>query len=80
MGQVLFEGLRLAVIGLALGVPLALYGARIAVSQRLLPEGQMPVWTLAAALIILALSAVIAVLAPAMRASSIDPMQALRRG
>lgn len=80
MGQVLFEGLRLAFIGLALGVPLALDVARIAASQKLLPEGEMPVWTLVVAIGALAVSAVVAVLAPALRASSIDPMQALRRG
>ncbi|MFN0104411.1 MAG: ADOP family duplicated permease [Bryobacteraceae bacterium] len=80
MGQVLFEGLLLAFAGLLLGVPLALYGASVATSQNLLPEGAMPYWTLAAALLGLGLSAVIAVLGPALRASSIEPMQALRRG
>jgi predicted permease len=80
MGQVLFEGLLLAFAGLLLGVPLALYGAGVATSQKLLPEGAMPYWTLAAALAGLGLSALIAVLGPALRASSIDPMQALRRG
>jgi predicted permease len=80
MGQVLFEGLRLAFIGLLLGVPLALYGARIATSQKLLPEGAVPYWTLGMAVVVLGLSAAMAVLGPALRASSIDPMQALRRG
>lgn len=80
LGQVLFEGMRLAAIGLVLGVPLAIYGAQLAQKQRLVPEGPLPYWTLAAAIGILALSALAAVLAPAMRASSIDPMRALRRG
>jgi ABC-type antimicrobial peptide transport system permease subunit len=80
MGQVLFEGLRLAFAGLLLGLPLALWGANLAVEQKMLPEGTVPYWTLAAAIGALAGAAVMAVLAPAMRASSIDPMQALRKG
>lgn len=80
MSQVLYEGLLLAFAGLLLGVPLALYGANIATSQKLLPEGATPYWTLAAALAGLAVAATMAVLAPALRASSIEPMQALRRG
>jgi predicted permease len=80
MGQVLYEGLLLAFAGLLLGVPLALYGDNIATSQKLLPEGATPYWTLAAALAGLAVAATMAVLGPALRASSIDPMQALRRG
>ena len=80
MSQVLREGLLLAFAGLALGVPLAIYLARVAESQKLVPAGTMPVWTLLAALGVLALSAVLAVLGPAVRASSVEPMQALRQG
>jgi predicted permease len=80
MRQVLFEGLRLALAGLALGVPLAVHGSRLAVSQKLLPEGAVPYWTLGVALAVLAVSAVLAVLGPALRASSIEPMEALRQG
>lgn len=80
LGQVLFEGMGLAVAGLVIGTPLALYAARVAAAQKLLPEGEMPVWTLAWAIGVLALAAVLAVLAPAVRASSVEPMTALRRG
>jgi ABC-type lipoprotein release transport system permease subunit len=80
IAHVLWEGMRLAAVGLALGVPLAIYGARLAETQRLLPEGPLPYWTLAAAIGVLAFSAAMAVLAPALRASSIEPMQALRQG
>lgn len=78
--QVLREGLALAFVGLAVGTPLAIYAARVAAEQKVLPQGEMPVWTLAWAIGVLAVSAVLAVLAPAMRASSVEPMQALRRG
>src|SRR5260370_41925770 len=45
MGQVLWEGMKLAGAGLALGVPLAVYGTRLAESQRPLPAGPLPYWT-----------------------------------
>jgi predicted permease len=80
MRQVLREGLVLAVAGLVFGLPLAAYAARVAVLQKILPEGATPYWTLGAALSVLTLAAVLAVLGPALRASSIEPMQALRRG
>lgn len=80
MGQVVMEGLRLAVAGLVLGVPLALYAARVAELQKLLPEGPLPLWTLLMAVGVLGGSTVLAVLAPALRAASVEPMQALRRG
>jgi hypothetical protein len=80
MRQVLREGLVLALAGLLLGLPLAAYVARVAVLQKILPEGPVPYWTLGVALLVLAVSAVLAVLGPALRASSIEPMAALRRG
>jgi ABC-type antimicrobial peptide transport system permease subunit len=80
MGQVLREGLGLAAAGLAVGVPLAVAAARVAASQRLLPEGTAPVWPLAAALGLLAAAAVTAVWGPARRASAVEPMEALRQG
>ena len=80
LAQVLREGLGLALAGLVLGTPLALYAARVAAAQNVLPEGDMPVWTLAWAIAVLAVSAVLAVLGPAMRASAVEPMQALRQG
>ena len=80
MRQVLREGLVLALAGLVLGLPLAAYVARVAILQKILPEGPVPYWTLGVALLVLAVSAVLAVLGPALRASSVEPMAALRRG
>lgn len=80
LGQVIREGMALAVAGFAIGVPLALYVSSIAQKQRFLPEGELPQWTLAAAIGVLAVSALAAVAGPAMRASAVDPMRALRRG
>ncbi len=80
MGQVLREGLALALAGLALGVPLAVAAGRVAASQRMLPEGTAPVWPLAAALGLLGAAAVAAVWGPARRASTVEPMEALRQG
>src|SRR5260370_13676248 len=42
MGQVLWEGMKLAGAGLALGVPLAGYGTRVRQSPKLLPPGPVP--------------------------------------
>lgn len=78
--QVLGEGMRLALAGLAAGIPLALYCAWIAKGQKLLPEGAFPYWALLASMGVLAISATLAVLLPALRASTVDPMRALRRG
>ncbi len=78
--QVLREGLSLAFAGLAIGTPIALYAAHLASEQRIIPTGPVPYGTLIVAIGVIALSALVAVLAPAVRASSVDPMQALRRG
>jgi predicted permease len=78
--QVLREGFALAALGLATGVPLAIWAVKFAEKQKVLPEGPVPYWTLVAALGVLAVSALAAIFAPAARASSVDPMQALRRG
>ncbi len=78
--QVLREGFALAAVGLLAGIPLSIWGVKLAEKQRVLPEGPLPYWTLAAALGVLAVSALAAIFAPAARASSVDPMQALRRG
>src|SRR5262249_35885384 len=71
-GQVVREGMMLALAGLAAGVPLALYVADFAQKQRFLPEGELPQWTLAVAIGVLAVSALLAVTGPAVRASSVD--------
>ncbi|MEZ5404347.1 MAG: ABC transporter permease [Bryobacteraceae bacterium] len=77
---VLGEGLRLTVIGLAIGLPLAWWAIGVADTMKILPDGPPPYWTLGAAGIVLALAGVAAVLVPASRASSVDPMRALRQG
>jgi predicted permease len=80
MRQVLSEGMRLAAAGMVLGIPLAIYAAKLAQRQRMLPEGPIPYWTLASAIGVLLVSAFVAVCGPALRASSVDPMRALRQG
>jgi ABC-type lipoprotein release transport system permease subunit len=73
-------GLALALGGLILGVPPAVYAMRLAVRNEMIPEGPFPFHTLAAALGLIALSAILAALLPALRASNTQPAQALRRG
>jgi ABC-type antimicrobial peptide transport system permease subunit len=80
MGQVLGEGMMLVTLGLVLGVPIAVYGARVAAIREMLPEGAVPYWTLAASIGVLAVSAAAAVMGPALRASAIEPIKAIRRG
>jgi predicted lysophospholipase L1 biosynthesis ABC-type transport system permease subunit len=80
MRQVVSEGMSLAVAGLIAGIPLAVYAAKFAQKLRMLPAGPIPYWTLAAALAVLLLSTFVAVLGPALRASAVEPMRALRQG
>jgi ABC-type antimicrobial peptide transport system permease subunit len=80
MRQVVAEGMRLAVAGMVLGIPVAIGAAKIAQQQRMLPAGPLPYWTLCAAIGALIVSTLVAVLGPALRASSVDPMRALRQG
>lgn len=80
MLQVFREAMVLAGAGMVLGVPLALYGAHLVESLELLPEGEWSYGVLAAALAVVMVSAASAALAPAARAASIEPMDALRRG
>jgi ABC-type lipoprotein release transport system permease subunit len=63
-----------------IGVPFAIYAAQTAQRLRLLPEGPIPYWTLGAAIAVLVISTFTATFAPAVRASSVDPMRALRQG
>jgi predicted permease len=80
MLQVFGEAMILAGAGMALGIPLSLYGVYLVESLELLPAGEWSYGSLAAALAVVMLSAMLAVLAPARRAASIEPMDALRRG
>ena len=63
--------------GLLLGVPIALLAGHYLESQLYEVKG-INVPTLATACVVLALSALIASVVPARRASSVEPMQALR--
>ncbi len=80
MLQVFGEAMILAGAGMALGVPLALYGAHLVESLELLPPGEWSYGSLVLALAVVMVSAALAVSAPARRAASIEPMEALRRG
>lgn len=77
--QVLGEGLRLVAVGLLAGIPLAIYSAWIAKSERLLPEGELAYWALGISLVALGISATLAILIPAIRASAVDPIKAIRQ-
>jgi ABC-type lipoprotein release transport system permease subunit len=74
------SGLSLVVGGLVLGVPPAVYAMRLAEQQGMIPKGPFPYGSLSAAIGLIALSAVLAVLIPALRAAGTQPAQALRRG
>jgi predicted permease len=78
--QVVRDGMWLAMGGVLAGVPLAMWAAKIAERQRLLPAGPFPYWTLCAAIAALLISALLAVFGPALRAASLDPLRALRHG
>ena len=75
--MVLFDALRLIVIGVAIGVPLALGAARLLLTQL---HGVSPVDPLSVgvAVIVLASAAIVAALRPAVRASRVPPIVALR--
>ncbi|MFT3790565.1 MAG: ADOP family duplicated permease [Rudaea sp.] len=75
--EVLAQGLRLIVVGVALGVPLAWAFARL-LSTRLYHVGAFDLPTLAAVAVVLAAIGVAACWLPALRASRVDPVVALR--
>jgi ABC-type antimicrobial peptide transport system permease subunit len=77
--QVFWDGMRLALAGMILGVPLSIYISSLAKAQKLLPEGSLPVPVIASAIALLTACAIVAVLVPALRASAVDPLRALRR-
>jgi len=75
--MVMREVLRLIAIGIAAGVPAALALTRVVQSQLFGLKAHDP-WTLALATGALALVACAAGYIPALRASRLDPMKALR--
>jgi predicted permease len=77
LGQVLRETLTLMLIGIAVGVPIALGGTRL-IRSMLFGLGAADPIALVAACIILAAIAAAASYIPARRASRVDPMVALR--
>jgi ABC-type antimicrobial peptide transport system permease subunit len=76
--MLLREGLRLAVLGVVIGVPLVWLGAKY-VQKELFQMKPLEPASVFAALGILLIAALIAVAIPAIRASALRPMDALRQ-
>jgi len=77
LGLVMREALSQVVVGLAVGIPMALGGGRLAASQLYGVKSYDPA-ILASAAAILTACTLVAGFVPARRAASIEPMQALR--
>jgi putative ABC transport system permease protein len=77
LGQVLGQGLTLAVIGVALGVGVTLWAARLLETILLGVSARDPITYTIVALGVITV-AVLANLVPARRAAAVDPMRALR--
>jgi len=77
VAMVLRNALLLVALGLAVGIPVALLGARLMQSQLYGVRTYDPL-TLAAAVLVLSAFAALAGFIPARRAASIEPMNALR--
>jgi ABC-type antimicrobial peptide transport system permease subunit len=77
LGMVLRDGLRLVAFGLALGIGTAILLTRLMTGLLFQVEATDPI-TFAAMTLILVLIAAAACLIPARRASTVDPMIALR--
>jgi predicted permease len=71
------DSLRMSLLGIALGLPAALAASRFAANQLYKVPSADPLAITAAALVLLVVS-VLAALVPAVRASRVDPMTALR--
>jgi ABC-type antimicrobial peptide transport system permease subunit len=76
--MVLREGLRLAVLGLLIGVPLVWLGAKY-VQKELFQMKPLEPSSILSALGILLTAALVAIAIPAIRASALRPMDALRQ-
>ena len=77
VGKTLVDGALLALIGVTIGAVLSWFAARLLAAQVVGVQGWSPAIQGGVALV-LVLTAVLASLAPALRASRIDPMEALR--
>ena len=77
MRQVLGDGLRIVVVGVVVGIGLALAGARLVQSLLYRVAPNDPFVLVLVAVMLLAAAAAAALL-PAWRASSVDPLTALR--
>jgi predicted permease len=78
VAMILREGARVALIGVAIGIPPALVGTRL-LSSMLFGVGPWDVETFAAVTIVIALTVGAATLIPALRATRVDPSAALRQ-
>ena len=78
--HILGEGLAVALAGCVIGAPLAWWAAKRYIDYKKLGMQPLDPAILAAATAALAIAAVLAVLGPAIRAASSDPMKALREG
>ena len=77
VGDIIREALRVALAGLALGVPIALAASTL-VRSRLFGLSAADPATIAIVIAALTIAAVVSALVPALRAAGIDPMRALR--
>ena len=75
--MIAWSGLRLVAVGLAIGLALAIAGGRLIESQLFGITTTDPS-TYAGVALVLAAVAIVAILVPAMRATRVDPMEALR--
>ena len=75
--SVIGRSIRLAAIGAVLGLTIALSGARVIASMLFATDPRDPL-TFAAITVLLTVIAIVAVLAPAIKASRVDPMATLR--
>jgi ABC-type antimicrobial peptide transport system permease subunit len=76
-GQVLKQGLRLALVGLAVGLAASLFLTRFLRSM-IVGVGTNDLLTLSTAALLLCVVGLVASLIPARRAAAVEPMQALR--
>jgi putative ABC transport system permease protein len=78
LGQIVREGLTLAIAGIGVGL-IGAWFVGAALQSTLLGTGRLDVRVAAAVCVLLLITALIACLVPARRASTIDPMSALRQ-